>query len=172
LITNTPAGIVLPMEFTYRLTGIGWAEARIADSTSHAVMRASYLSDALGDLLEALGAILEGAAEARCGWDEEPVESRWIFARDEGDLLTLRIFAETFDRPDSVAWEEWLTLGPDEQGELRFSTTQPVTVLARAIADGAAAVLAEYGEAGYQEKWLEHPFPLARLEMIRGYLAN
>jgi len=84
--------------------------------------------------------------------------------------VTLRIFAETFDRPDSVDWEAWLTLGPDKQGELRFSTTQPVTVLARAIADGAAATLAEYGEAGYQDKWLENPFPIARLEMIRGYL--
>jgi len=70
-------------------------------------------------------------------------------------LLTLWIFAQTFDRPGSVDWEQWLPLQADEPGKLRFSTTQPVTDLAGAIADGAAATLAEFGEAGYQEKWLE-----------------
>jgi hypothetical protein len=171
-LANTHAGIVRRMEFTYRLTGKGWAEARIADGTSQAVITASYLSDALGDLLEALGTMLEGAGEARCSWEEEPGEYRWIFAREDRDQVTLRIleFADMYARPDTRAGVVRLALRPDEEGELRFSTTQPVTVLAQAIADGAAAALAEYGEAGYQAKWLEAPFPVAHLEMIRGYL--
>ena len=43
------------------MTGKGWAEARIADDDSWAILTASYLSDALGDLLEAIGVLLEGA---------------------------------------------------------------------------------------------------------------
>ena len=78
------------MEFNYRLTGTGWSEARIADDLSWAALTASYLSDALGDLLEAVGTILEGAAEACVSWQEEPGEYRWIFVR-EGDLVHLRI---------------------------------------------------------------------------------
>jgi hypothetical protein len=104
-LANTHAGIVRRMEFTYRLTGTGWAEAQIADATSRAVITASYLSDALGDLLEALGTILEGAAEARCSWEEEPGEYRWIFAREDRDQVTLRIlvFADMYARPDTAA---------------------------------------------------------------------
>jgi hypothetical protein len=41
------------MRFEYRLTGAGWAKARIADGTCEAVLTASYLSNALDALLEA-----------------------------------------------------------------------------------------------------------------------
>lgn len=38
------------MEFSYRLTGTGWAEAWVADGSITATITASYLEDALGEL--------------------------------------------------------------------------------------------------------------------------
>jgi hypothetical protein len=157
------------MEFEYRLTGTGWAEARIGDDASHAILTASYLSDALGDLLEAIGLLLEGASEARCSWEEEPGEYRWIFVRtgDNDVQLEILAFDDMYSRPVTLPGVAELCPQPDARGELRFSTRQPLGVLARAIADGAAAALGEYGEEGYLAKWVEAPFPTARLAMIR-----
>src|SRR5690349_4440222 len=85
------------VEFDYRLTGLGWAEARISDGRSDATFTASYLEHALGDLLEAVGILLEGADEARCSWMEEPGEYRWVFRR-EGSAVQLRVlgFADMY----------------------------------------------------------------------------
>jgi hypothetical protein len=162
------------MEFEYRLTGKGWAEARIADDASHAVLTASYLSDALGGLLEAIGLLLEGASEARCSWEEEPGEYRWIFVRtgDNDVRLDILVFDDMYSRPAKSPGVVELRPQPDERGELRFSTTQPLDVLARAIADGAAATLGEYGEAGYLAEWVEAPFPTAYLALIREHLST
>ena len=54
------------MDFTYCLVGAGWAEATLSDGPSSATLTASYLGDALGELLEANGTRFEGADEARC----------------------------------------------------------------------------------------------------------
>ncbi len=144
------------LEFTYRVTGKGWSRARIADEHAWVELTASYLSDALGDLLEAVGWILEGAAEARCSWQEEPGEYRWIFTR-EGSDVRLRI----------LAFADQMVMQPDDEGQLVFETVQPESVLAATIADGAQAVLAEMGETAYLAEWIDAPFPTAHLEMIR-----
>jgi hypothetical protein len=160
------------VEFEYRLTGTGWAEARIADDASHAILTASYLSDALGDLLEAISLLFGGASEVRCSWEEEPGEYRWIFVRigDNDVRLNILAFDDIYSRPATLPGVAELCRQPDERGELRFSTTQPLSMLARAIADGAAATLDEYGEAGYLAKWVEAPFPTTYLAFIREQL--
>ena len=101
-----------------------------------------------------------GAPEARCSSEEEPGEYRWIFRRSGHDVC-LAVLAF----PDQLARQ------PDEQGRLLFRTTQPLPVIALVIADGAAAVLNEYGEDRYLEEWVEAPFPTAHLAVIRRRLA-
>ena len=81
------------MEFGYRLTGTGWSEARLGDGPCSVRITASYLGDALGELLEAVGVLLEGAEQARCSWAEEPGEYRWIFDRAGSDVR-LRVLDE------------------------------------------------------------------------------
>lgn len=148
------------MEFSYRLTGTGWSEARIADAEGSAVLSASYLSDALGNLLEALGLLLEGAEEASCSWDEEPGEYRWLFLRN-GEEVSLRI----------LVFDDQFPPQPEERGRVVFETRQPLSTLASTVADAAASVLAEHGEDGYKEKWVDDPFPTGHLSMIRERLA-
>jgi hypothetical protein len=145
------------MEFSYRIAFIGEVEARLADERTAATVTASWVTeDALGDLLEALVHLLEGAAETRCSWEEEPGEYRWIFIRTRGQVeLRVLGFADLDDHE------------PDEHGRLVFATRQDPQTLVSVIADGITAMLAEYGEAGYQE-WMD-PFPaqtFARLQQL------
>jgi hypothetical protein len=163
------------MEFIYRLTGAGWAEARIADASSTATVTASYLSDALRDLLRAVLLLLEGAAEARCSWEEEPGEFRWVLTRAGNGQVDLKILAfdDLWAAPDRKAEDgaqARFANEPDDQGELLFLTSQPLGVLARAIADGAAAVLAEHGEEGYLAEWGLAAFPTADLVAIQEHV--
>lgn len=146
------------MELVYRLTGTGWSEAWIADGDAAATVTASYLSDALGNLLAAVVALLDGAAEARCSWDEEPGEFRWLFAR-EGGRVHLRI----------LGFRELWGDEPDERGTVVFETRQDLRVLAAAVASAAERVLAEHGEEGYLAKWVDAPFPTALLGRLRAY---
>jgi hypothetical protein len=147
------------VDFIYRLTGTGWAEARVSAGHSSATITASYLQDALGVLLEAVGLMLEGAQQARCSWEEEPGEYRWIFER-AGTDVRLRVLAFRDGYPPE----------PDDQGVIVFETRQPLREMATAIADGAHAVLDEYGEEEYLRRWVEAPFPIGHLNMIRAQL--
>jgi hypothetical protein len=160
-ITRRPiAEKITPVEFSYRLTGTGWAEARIADDSAWVTLTASYLEDALGVLLEAVGVLLEGAVTARCSWEEEPGEYRWIFDRSDTEVdLRVLAFGDVYSRD------------PDEKGVLVFRTLQPLAVLSTAIADGAQSVLDEYGEEEYLRRWVDHPFPTAHLALIKERLA-
>jgi hypothetical protein len=141
------------IDFSYRLIGSGWAEARIADETSSVEMTASYLTDALGDLLSALAALNRGDSHSeRFSWDEEPAEHRWILRRD-GDEVDL-----------SILWfHDIYKPQPDEAGRLIFATRQPLAELVRAVSAAAAHLLEEVGEDGYRERWVEHAFPTAAL---------
>ena len=143
------------IEFSYKLVGTGWSEARIADGQAHATLTASYLSNALGDLLAALVLLNKGADEAEFSWEEEPGEYTWLFRRAGSDAsLSIRWFEDQHRR---VA---------DDPGRVVFETKQPLAALTAAIAHGAATLLAEVGERGYAEKWYEHPFPTRELEEL------
>lgn len=143
-------------EFAYRLTGPGWSEARIADEHGDAIVTASYLSDALRCLVEAVAVVVEGVPEARCSWDEEPGEYRWILRR-AGDHLQIEIRA--FDD----LWGDQ----PDEQGRLVFSTRQDPLRVARAILSAVQELLDDLGAADYERRWVEHPFPSDALGRLR-----
>jgi hypothetical protein len=156
----TGVGASPAVDFTYRLVGIGWAEATVSDGSSSATLTASYLEDALGELLEAIGTMLEGADEARCSWEEEPGEYRWVFQGSETDVhLRVLGFADVYSRE------------PDHRGVVVFETRQPLRDIAEAVANGAQAVLDEYGEDEYLRRWVDFPFPTGHLEMVRERLS-
>ncbi|MFI0927129.1 hypothetical protein ACH4TP_24825 [Streptomyces sp. NPDC021012] len=65
--------------------------------------------------------------------------------------------------PDvTTSWD-----APDATGTLSWSSTQPRSVLGHAVMEAAETVLRLHGEAGYQEKWVLHPFPVAALQDLR-----
>lgn len=148
------------VEFSYRLTGPGWGEATLSAGDVRVVLPSSYLCDVLDDLLQALRALLEGASEARCSWELEPGEYRWLFSRD-GDAMSLRILAF------SDSWP----IQADEDGEVLFRVVGPLAALATDVTAGIADVLATYGEADYKRQWINYPFPTEALNAVQGLLS-
>jgi hypothetical protein len=142
------------VQFSFRPTGIGWAEARLTDGTDVVTVPASDLSDALGELLLALAELLEGSASATASWQEEPGEYRWLFRRD-GHRASLEVLAF------SDGWPR----RPDEEGKIVFATEGELRDVIRAFTEGMRAVLEESGD-DYKEKWYAHPFPTDFLELV------
>lgn len=123
-----------------------------------AVLTASYLTDALGDLLGAVSRLLDGAGRAGCAWASEPGGVTWAFVR-EADTVHLQII--NVDGDDD----------PDESA-LVFETRVALQDLARAIAAGAQDVLNRYGVQNYLTRWVEHPFPARTLKRVQHQLAG
>ena len=133
----------------YRLSGTGWAECRISDESNSCELTASYLSDALHNLLIAATAVISGFSQVSFRFDEEPGEYRWVISSPRVNEIQLEI--REFD-------ELWGSR-PNEEGRLLFQTVCLPETFAKAVTSAAESVLATHGESGYLEKWAEHPFP-------------
>lgn len=65
----------------------GWL-AILSDGLQEATITASSIpSEPLLPLLWAVRLLLLGNSEARCSWWEEPGEYRWLFSRQDGNVL-------------------------------------------------------------------------------------
>jgi hypothetical protein len=147
------------VEFRFALTGVGWAEGRLSDGSQHVRLTASYLTDALGDLLAAVESLLSGAPHAAATWEAEPAQFRWLVDRAGGGVgrdVHVRVVPAR-----STAYRD---------GEPIFETVCSLEDLARAVASEADAVLGALGEDGYRARW-RRPFPLDRLRAVQGHLA-
>ncbi|MGH2718942.1 MAG: hypothetical protein ACRDJU_10215 [Actinomycetota bacterium] len=61
---------------------------------------------------------------------------------------------------------------PEGEGQQVFVTSGSLHDVANAISEGAANVLAEYGEDEYLRWWVNHPFPMGLLQMVERLLAQ
>ncbi|MDX6481436.1 MAG: hypothetical protein QOG85_1946 [Gaiellaceae bacterium] len=149
------------VEFEFRLTGTGWAEGRLAIGASFATPTASYLSDALGGLIRAVRALLEGAVGARTWWEEEPGEYRWVFQR-VGSEVRVRL----------LAFPDQMDEAPDADGETLLDATCELKDLGLAVVSGAQRVLDDLGPDEYLRRWVEHPFPTDDLAAVQRLLSD
>jgi hypothetical protein len=147
------------VEFSYRLTGVGWGEAIVGCNEKTVTLTTSYLTDVLHDLLTAVQLLLEGATESRCSWDLEPGQYRWIFVRNAGSANLQILGMDDF-------WNDI----PDDEGTEIFTCTEPLLAMATGIVLGIQSVLDQYGEDEYLERWVEHPFPTAILRAVKRLL--
>ena len=149
----------------YELTGSGWSRCIITDGTRSFTATASYLGDALRDLLDAVAALAEGATEARAEFCEEPGEYRWVFKRLPGTdpaIVETRI----------LLFEDLWTGHPDERGTEVFSVTLPVIDLCIATRAMAREVFKKHGTEGYLELWVNNPFPQPDLDRLDRFLSR
>ena len=150
------------MKFRYRLQGAGWAYAELSDRGRRVTVQASYLSDALGDLLSALVELTEGGRTATCLWAEEPAVVRWTFtARYDGILCSMRRF------PDEKAAA---TPPPHRYGTVIFTTTRPLPHLVAAVTDEVAGLRDRYCDDEYERRWQAASFPSRRLDQLQEWL--
>lgn len=133
----------------YNLTGAGWSECIVEINDQKAHLTASFLSDALANLLDAVKAIVSGADEATALFVEEPGEYRWLLRRKTQDRLYVRIlwFNET--------WSD----RPDKDGKIILEVECRLRTFAGAVLSASQRVLATHGLEGYREKWVKHEFP-------------
>jgi len=101
-------------------------------------------------------AALSGFTALTFAFDEEPGEYRWLLRSTARNMLELRVLA--FDERQSNT--------ADDQGRLLLATRCRPAVYARAVQLAATALLDRHGEAGYQEKWAQHPFPVRQLHLL------
>jgi hypothetical protein len=145
--------------FTYRLTGFGWSESTLVIGEHRAMLTASYLSDALGELLGAVVRIVEGEPEATASFTEEPGEFRWRMFRVGSDRLLVRIL------DFAGIWGNRL----DEEGKPILEGECRLRTFAGAVLSASQRLLEEHGCEGYREKW-RHEFPLSRQEKLQHLL--
>src|SRR3954452_592733 len=139
--------------------GAGGSEARFAVGAQSVELSASYITDALGDLLRATGVILEGSDSAQVSWEEEPGRYDWLLDR-VGTAVRVRV----------VEWYwggRWIHR---VRSAVILDATCPVQSFAAAVANGARPVLDRHGEKGYLEAWIRHPFPTEELAEIEANL--
>ena len=147
--------------FSYKLTGHGWADATISDGVTEAQLTASYLSDALRDLVEAVVSLMQGADRAMCLWLGEPWEHHWILERQGDDVGVTIVW---FDYPCSQSL--------NERGKVIFSTRCGLRKFAMILLNQLWQLLKDWGIDGYRTRW-GHAFPMVEYrtleEMIRNY---
>ncbi|MGL5078268.1 MAG: hypothetical protein ACRDBG_20915 [Waterburya sp.] len=149
--------VIMAVSIHYNLTGRGWSECIVEIDEQQIHLTASYLSDALADLLDAVTSILRGANEATASFTEEPGEYRWRFTRLSKDRLCVCIlwFDET--------WSHKL----DRDGKVILEAECKLQTFARAILSASQQVLAVNGLEGYQEKWVNYEFPVRLLAKLK-----
>ncbi|MFN7941118.1 MAG: hypothetical protein U0X73_05940 [Thermoanaerobaculia bacterium] len=141
---------------TYSLVATGWSKCIVESSDAHVELSASYLSDALGNLVLSGIAAASNFHSVEFGFDEEPGEYRWSVSSAENNAVRLRIFE----------FHELWGNKPTDSGRLLFEAVLTPLAYARAVYACAAAVLEEHGSNAYLEKWVEHPFPAQALELL------
>ena len=144
------------LSIDYKLTGAGWSACTLEARSAHIELSASYLSDALGNMLLSATAIASGFRTTEFGFDEEPGEYRWVVETLENNVTTLRI----------LEFQELWGYKPNDAGRQIFEASTTPVQYAKAVHACASRVLEEYGLKGYTERWTEHPFPEKQLALL------
>ena len=150
------------IKIDYILTGTGWSKCTISTDDISTTISASYLGDALGNLLSAILKLINGEKEATISFDEEPGEYRWRFKTTSDKIVHLTI----------LEFDELWGNKPDSEGRKVFDTECQLRDLTAAVFNTAQKILLEYGEEGYIQKWIEHPFPIKQYETINKWLTS
>jgi hypothetical protein len=147
-------------DFELRLAHTGCIEARLSSPEQEVFVSATPLSDAPADLTRAILLLLEGSPEARCSWQEEPGEYRWLFTRQGGVVrLTVLDFPDAFSRQD------------DLRGECLFMGECELQWFASRLQQQFHYFLATLGAEDYQREW-RYPFPAAELHRLQELLSR
>jgi hypothetical protein len=136
------------IRFDYQLRSHGWAVAVVANESSEISLRASYLSDALRDFVDAVQSLFI-AETAECVWEEEPGRFCWKFRR-----AGLRCFAEVFR---------------DNEEKAIFSADDDLLHFSSGVETALQKLLGEWGEDRYFKQW-GYAFPKEAHHKLRSQI--
>jgi hypothetical protein len=69
------------VEFAFRSTGSGWGTGATCPRFGRVDLPASYLFDAVGEVLLAIAELKDRQEAAVASWEQEPGEHKWLFRR-------------------------------------------------------------------------------------------
>jgi hypothetical protein len=150
----------MSLSIEYHLVGSGWAECRVRFNDAKCEISASYLSDALGNLVLAAAAVVAGVHSVSVGFDEEPGEYRWVVVKSGNNEVNVRL----------LEFQELWGNEPDGRGKLLMEFAVPPLEFGEAVAIAASGVLTKYGATQYKERWVEHEFPHRQLELLNEFI--
>jgi hypothetical protein len=135
----------------YELTGPGWAACHVSVNDQTTTATASYLSDALGELITAVLLLKKSGYTPDAIFAEEPGQFRWAmeYHNEENsnrDRVHLRLY---FD-------EEWIGSPRKRHADLgceRLNALIPTNLFFQAFCDMLDDILTTYGTHGYEEEW-------------------
>jgi hypothetical protein len=146
----------------YTLDGAGWASCTVTVGDARCEITASYLSDALGNLVATALATLAGHEPQTTSFDEEPGEFRWILEPISSNLRSLQIL----EFPQ--LWGD----KPNSEGKEVFRAEVTPLDFGRAIHAAAEKVLEKHGADGYAKSWIQHQFPLEKFRSLGDAIAK
>lgn len=154
-VAQAPTGA---LQLKWALQDHGWARCHLADDSHQASLVVSYCTDALADLVAAAGGLYGQLRTTRFFFDAEPQELRWVL-RATDELIDVTVY----QFPDVS-----VSLGlPDTAGTVIWQSAHSRRLFSHAVLNAAQTVFTEHGEAGYQAKWMLHPFPVALVQDLR-----
>lgn len=146
------------VEINYRLTGAGWAQCDVTIGTDRVNTSASYLSDALGELANAIVDIKNGAIKSTARFEEEPGEYCWIFHRNDDQLRLLILWFHEYRYNNDH----------DEKGDVVLDAECSLASFLQAFVAALKQILKEHGGVkGYKRKWIGHSFPTEAYNKLR-----
>ncbi|MFD1722933.1 hypothetical protein [Amnibacterium endophyticum] len=140
----------------------GWADPTVQIGDAGLKMTASYLTDALGELLQALMSLVNGSLITECEWTQEPGGWRWEFRRPDEAAVDLVIAFK-----EDAYTQPWISI---ESAQVRLQERLPLTEVIEAITAGSRRCFEQWGLSGFAEQWDEHPFPLLQLKALERWL--
>lgn len=172
--------VVHNMKIHYELTGTGWADGYITFDSHRVGYGISYMSDALGDLTDAILYLMDNFGQEveiqdmdndtvtvqkdnkkSITWEGEPWGHIWdLELRDD---LTVQISFRTFENLEN---EETLKKEESLQGTLQFEN------FVIAVVDMLETVLKTNGFVGYKTIWHSHEFPIGNYLKLKDFLDN
>src|SRR5262245_5924463 len=130
----------MSVEISYQLVGLGWSECTVQVDDAKVTVTASYLSDALADLVSAVSAALRGHPRPTASVEEEPGEFRWIFEPTPDGKVLIRI----------LEFKELWAQRPDEEGKEIFSARCGLRTFAGALLSELQRIERDEGLDGYR----------------------
>ena len=131
------------MKLTYELTGAGFSRLIISIGDKEEIVESGYLEDTLGDMVRAAIFVHGGGYGADIHFNPEV-----------GGLFLL------------VRMTGWDSVEVIQNDEIIFNEKGLRGSLPEAVLSMAQEVLDTYGLDGYNEKWIEHEFPKAEIDLL------
>lgn len=150
------------MEFKYELSGAGWANGFIEINSNTEYFSASYLSDAMYDLLKALISLLPELSpspviSAQSQMHEEPGGKDWTLNRIDSCYLNINI----------VSFEDLVRRKKLTQN---FNETCKISEFVKAVITSLDLLLQQHGLEGYKVKWINYDFPKKEYSILKDFL--